>query len=458
MMNILNSSLVLLNSSKPVMATIALAFSFLNTSFVLIVMNFEFIALIIIIVYIGAIIILFLFTIMLLHIKDDIYLTGQNESAMLYFTFSFLYYFYFIVIMIITEGENLEDSFINTTINLTNSISIDNLLNQTISTVQESEFYVENYSNQNLSSTLIYRDMLNTSECRLISSNLNNLFEFYEVYELFSRDPVLCPREIVYYCPLYPGLYGQAYFSFLDMPREDINTCLAYSLQDYRQFFWATNSGNYKKYYFTTWCNAGDFVRTDSVFAAMRFILYLREALENGLLETYNLSNPSRYELFPQEDYLIKEDLGWVRNHFPQLKIREYQMQVAFGGFEAFHIGYGMDYGQKFYDKNDLIVQPNSISDFLTNLTFLNEQSLVSEPLTMRSCNKDLELETELQSLGIVLYTIGCVYFILASIILLIALIGSVVLITSDSTEFIEIQQTSNQISKKCPFFLSVFY
>lgn len=454
MMNVLNSSLVLLNSSKPVMATIALAFSFLNTSFVLIVMNFEFIALIIIIVYIGAIIILFLFTIMLLHIKDDIYLTAQNENAMLYFTFSFLYFFYFFVIMLLlTEGENLEDFFTNTTINLNNSISINNLLNQTVSNVQHNNFYVNNYYSQGVHSALIYRQALGALEGRLTYSNLEHLFEFYENYDLISRDPLLAFREIVAHCPPHPGINGQVYYSYLELPKRDINTSLAYSLHDYRQYMWCTINNDYRPYHYKLILNSGKPVRTDAVLAGMRFLVWFKEALKNGLVvvETYNLYNPAIYDYFPKELFSNME--YYDKGVSVAYNLKEYQMQVRCGWYENFCFGDGVNHGQDFQTANDLLIHQKKINDFLVSFNFLEKQNLINESLTTRSCNKDLELETELQSLGIVLYTIGCVYFILASIILLIALIGSVVLITSDNNEFVEIQQTSNQISKKGTFY-----
>jgi len=520
MMNVLNSSLVLLNSSKPVMATIALAFSFLNTSFVLIVMNFEFIALIIIIVYIGAIIILFLFTIMLLHIKDDIYLTGRDENAMLYFTFSFLYFFYFsIIILIITEGESLEDSFINTTINLVNSISMNEFLHQTTATVQDSRYFIinkfsgdnvsivnlcskdafdpysiciegglqqeivhsvknlsrdnvsledlsrryasdpssvtlkeflqqatilhssKNLSGDNVSTYNIYRKYLsNPSEGRLIYSNLSDLVEFYSKYDLLSKDPTLCFREITTkYAPL-PGINGQLYFSYLELPKSDLNISLTYALHDYRQFLWEKTiyEPNLKVF-----INSGDETRTDAIISGMRFLDYFKNALNGGLLKTYNLTNPTVATHYPPVIF------KWPISDFIKSLIKEYQIQVDFGALENFGTGLGMNSHQGFCNENRLVVPQMNISDLFSSFGFINNQNLINESLSTRSCNKDLELETELQGLGIVLYTVGCVYFILASIILLIALIGSVVLITSDSTEFIEIQQTSNQLSKK---------
>ena len=447
MMNVLNSSLVLLNSSKPVMATIALAFSFLNTSFVLIVMNFEFIALIIIIVYIGAIIILFLFTIMLLHIKDDVY-SGRNENAMLYFTFSFLYFFYFFIIMLmISEGENLEDLFINTTIDLTNSFSMNNFVHQKFSNVQDSGYPVRGlytpFETDWLFTFKIYRVYLDPSQGGLRYSNINDLLNFYSTYDLLSRDPTLCFREITRPYPLHPGIDGQMYFSYLELPESDINTSLTHGLHDYRQYLWEHTEYEPN---FKLRLRAGDPSRTDAVMSAMRFLDYFRNALNDGFLKTYNLTNPTLKTYYP------KEVFNWSVYDLTKTLIREHQVQVDFGTIENYGTGIGMKHDKGFRTENGLVVSKNCISDLFSSFNFIGEQSLTNESLSIRSCNKDLELETELQSLGIVLYTIGCVYFILASVILLIALIGSVVLITSDSTEFIEVQQMSNQMSKKSTF------
>ena len=67
---------------------------------------------------------------------------------------------------------------------------------------------------------------------------------------------------------------------------------------------------------------------------------------------------------------------------------------------------------------------------------------------TLRSYNTNLELRTELHSLGLVMYTYGCIYLILVSVLLLIALLGAVILITLDTTEFVRLQQSSNQNAK----------
>ena len=58
-------------------------------------------------------------------------------------------------------------------------------------------------------------------------------------------------------------------------------------------------------------------------------------------------------------------------------------------------------------------------------------------------------LDSELEAIGLVLYTQGCVYFLLVSILLLVALIGSVVLINTNTTGLVEYQNTANQMSKK---------
>ena len=79
LLNILSSSIVLLTSTTPVIAAISLAIAFINASFIFLIMNFEFIALIFLIVYVGAIIILFLFTIMLLHLRNS---TPLNMNAL----------------------------------------------------------------------------------------------------------------------------------------------------------------------------------------------------------------------------------------------------------------------------------------------------------------------------------------------------------------------------------------
>ena len=72
-----------------------------------------------------------------------------------------------------------------------------------------------------------------------------------------------------------------------------------------------------------------------------------------------------------------------------------------------------MNSHQGFCNENRLVVPQTSISDLFSSFHFINEQNLITDSLNLRSCNKDLELETELQSLGVVLYTIGCVTFYL---------------------------------------------
>jgi NADH:ubiquinone oxidoreductase subunit 6 (subunit J) len=69
--NIVTCAFIITTTFQPISATLALAFAFVNASLIFLTMNFEFIALIFLIVYVGAIIILFLFSILLLHLKNE---------------------------------------------------------------------------------------------------------------------------------------------------------------------------------------------------------------------------------------------------------------------------------------------------------------------------------------------------------------------------------------------------
>jgi NADH:ubiquinone oxidoreductase subunit 6 (subunit J) len=135
-------SFFLFNQTQPITAIVALACSFLAGALIILFMGFEYISWIIIIVYIGAIIILFLFSVMLLHIKEDNRLfdtennTNTKISALLYiyiiiFTLFVLYGdFNYIESQMIVSFENkyeqiplvykhtLSNSFYNTNLEL----------------------------------------------------------------------------------------------------------------------------------------------------------------------------------------------------------------------------------------------------------------------------------------------------------------------------------------------------
>jgi len=86
--NIVTCAFIVTTTFQPISATLALAFAFINASFIFLTMNFEFIALIFLIVYVGAIIILFLFSVLLLHLKNERSVQAVSDSnykASLYF-------------------------------------------------------------------------------------------------------------------------------------------------------------------------------------------------------------------------------------------------------------------------------------------------------------------------------------------------------------------------------------
>ena len=113
----------LLNQSQPMPAILTLIVCFLSGAIILLTMGFEYIAWIIIIVYIGAIIILFLFSVMLLHIKEDIRLikVKTNIWITLFFYFYFISFFFFNLYI-------LQDS--NNQFEITNNYSFDSNLDQ----------------------------------------------------------------------------------------------------------------------------------------------------------------------------------------------------------------------------------------------------------------------------------------------------------------------------------------
>lgn len=96
-------------------------------------------------------------------------------------------------------------------------------------------------------------------------------------------------------------------------------------------------------------------------------------------------------------------------------------------------------------------LQPQSLKS--TQKFFEDDLSLIIPPsesgLTQRAYNVDLELQTEVGSFYTSLYTYGSFYFISVSLLLLIALLGAVILITSEHSEFTRNQQTIIQDNKK---------
>jgi len=110
--NIVTCAFIVTTTFQPISATLALAFAFINASFIFLTMNFEFIALIFLIVYVGAIIILFLFSVLLLHLKNERSVQAVSDSnykASLYF-FS-LNYTLILFFLFFSESGNIEDVF-----------------------------------------------------------------------------------------------------------------------------------------------------------------------------------------------------------------------------------------------------------------------------------------------------------------------------------------------------------
>jgi NADH:ubiquinone oxidoreductase subunit 6 (subunit J) len=96
--------------------------------------------------------------------------------------------------------------------------------------------------------------------------------------------------------------------------------------------------------------------------------------------------------------------------------------------------------------KNNIGMHSILFLDTLKDWDFLY---LPSIQLVGRMYNYDLLLNSELESLGLVLYTNGCLYLIAVSVLLLVALVGSVVLISTDNKSVVEYQNITSQMSKK---------
>ena len=117
MLNILLCTLQLIQSRDPLYITISLAFCFINICFLLLLMDFQFIALIYLIVYVGAIVILILFAVMLLNLKDDIVIQEHNSISYLSVIFVILHTLMYLPIF--SEGiVNLEVLFYPSSNNL----------------------------------------------------------------------------------------------------------------------------------------------------------------------------------------------------------------------------------------------------------------------------------------------------------------------------------------------------
>ena len=98
LMILLNSVFLFFSQKQSINAIVVLAFCLFVSAMLFLFLNFEYIAWIFIIVYIGAIIILFLFSVMILHIKEDLRIYkidivyGLNfYSILINFIFFFLF-------------------------------------------------------------------------------------------------------------------------------------------------------------------------------------------------------------------------------------------------------------------------------------------------------------------------------------------------------------------------------
>jgi len=343
--NILISAVIIMNARGPITAAISLAFAFLNMAFVLIIMDFEFVALTVILVYIGAIIILFLFIIMLLHIKE-IELKEHQKNGLYFMTLTFFYINFIIVILMVLEFENL--------LFLNDLAFFDTNYNYLIINSKSNVCIDQNYD--------IKLCFINGS------NNWNNfLFQQKEIANItnFTTEQTL-PKNFYYL-----------------LPDNGISLTTAEKL-----------------------------VRgTD---------------LKDNFLPVIEFNSINKSKLTGE---IVSKNFYFLSN------ITNDNLYFKIGKFINF---------KHLFKYNNQNIEPLLV----TNIKNLIATNFKNFKPTLRSYNTNLELRTELHSLGLVMYTYGCIYLILVSVLLLIALLGAVILITLDTTEFIRLQQSSNQNSK----------
>ena len=118
----ISCSILVINVKNPVHSVLALTSTFICGTFLLFLLEVDFIALIFVIVYAGAIAILFLFVVMMLDIK----ISETKKKLFKYFPIgSFLGSIFFIVIFLINAGVYHVNPYSYLTINLNNDFYID---------------------------------------------------------------------------------------------------------------------------------------------------------------------------------------------------------------------------------------------------------------------------------------------------------------------------------------------
>ena len=91
------SSILVILAKHPIFSVIFLIFSFILSSFLLVILECEFLALLFIIIYVGAIAILFLFAIMMLESKSINLIKNSIKYFPIGIFFCFFYFYTFII-------------------------------------------------------------------------------------------------------------------------------------------------------------------------------------------------------------------------------------------------------------------------------------------------------------------------------------------------------------------------
>ena len=405
-----------MNARGPIIAAISLAFAFLNVAFILIIMDFEFIALTIILVYIGAIIILFLFIIMLLHIKE-IELREQQKNGLYFITLVFFYINFITVILMVVEFESLlflnDTAYFNTNYNY---LIIDSNSNFCMDNDYEYKLY-------------FISDSSNWNNFLFSQKEIPNITEFSVELSL--------PRNFYYYLSngeisvTVKDQHGYGEEAYPDIFRIKIEGHEIPGFPFYRIVTEETNLvNNSAKHKFPRICEFKD-------PKLGPYSIYME----------FDKFNFYRLQIPPQ----THENVAYLMD-----KCRIYAFQRGWLAYENYHLLYSTMPNDvhckigKFINFKHLFVynEQNIEPMLLTHIKNIIISNCKDFKPTLRSYNTNLELRTELHSLGLVMYTYGCIYLILVSVLLLIALLGAVILITLDTTEFVRLQQSSNQNAK----------
>ena len=91
---IIFSSICLVVSKNPIFSILFLILIFCLSSFVLILSGVDFIGLLFIIIYVGAIAVLFLFVVMMLDLKVELYTKGEIQKLCVFFIIFFSFFFF----------------------------------------------------------------------------------------------------------------------------------------------------------------------------------------------------------------------------------------------------------------------------------------------------------------------------------------------------------------------------